>query len=268
MKDRDSVSNFFDTHFDTIRILARKFNSYDDTDAYTIRQWIHQFDEDDWPLAIKILNYIDFYKPGRIITECRNLYEQLESIPNYQINRTIFSVFGGPGHSNSIILPSFRRGSGLRHYRYDSRFEYYSTLYQREPDAWYVFIEDFVGSGDSIIRHWSNLSGFYPPSDDLFLLTIAIHDEALTRLNDELPFEVIQNRLIRDNEKYCSEENQHFSADEKERIHHYCEIAGENPMGWGDCQSNVIFHYRSPNNTISLLRSNNARWHGLFKRYI
>ena len=71
-----------------------------------------------------------------------------------------------------------------------------------------------------------------------------------------------------DNDKFLSAQNMNYTDEEKNRIMSYCQRAREYPIGYGNCQSNIIFYYRAPNNVISILRANNDNWQGLFIRHI
>jgi len=133
-----------------------------------------------------------------------------------------------------------------------------------EPEARLFFVEDFIGTGDSTFKIWKKISDIH--QEDLYLLVITGHQEGIDRIENELPITVICNRIITDNRKWFSNSNTTFSAQEKSKIKEYCNFAGSQPEGYKQCQSNVVFFYRAPNDIISILRCNNSNWKGLFIR--
>jgi len=259
---------FFDEHNDQIRRLVQKFSGYSvDIDAETLRSWIRQFDEEDWNLALKILEWVNYYSNDRIVRELQSLSKQIK-VRGFNLDNSYFAPFCRVGHSGEIILERYRFANKLKSRKFDDHFIHLSKLnllYDQRGASLY-FLEDFIGTGNQTLYIWDKIADFVPPNNDLYLLVIVGHEEGIKRVVEKLPLEVVCNRTIYENEKIFSDANNTFSDDEKRRIREYCNRAGEWPEGYGRCQSNVVFYYRAPNNTISILRANNPKWKGLFIR--
>ena len=79
---------------------------------------------------------------------------------------------------------------------------------------------------------------------------------------------ILAVHYLEESDRVFSSENDIFTEGEKETLRRYCDGTGmDNPSGYGDCQAKVVFHYRTPNNTISILGAENANWRGIFPRY-
>lgn len=260
--------SFFDANNDQIRRLVQKFTGYPiNIDAESLREWIRQFDENDWPLALKILDWVDYYNNPRICGELHDFYQQIQT-RGCNINNSYFASFCPAGHSGEIILERFRFANNFKTRRFDRSFIHLSELnlmYSVRGSSFF-FIEDFIGTGNQTVEMWERISNFVPPKNNLFLFVITGHEEGIERVEEETPLEVICNRVIYDDMKIFSEANQTFSRDEQQRVRRYCENVEHWPEGYGGCQSKVIFFYRAPNNTISILRCNAPQWNGLFLR--
>lgn len=262
--------SFFDDNNTQIRRLVQKFTGYAITiDAESLRGWIRQFEEEDWPLALKILDWVNYYDNAQICRELHNFYGQIQT-RGCNINNSYFVPFCRVGHSGEIINERFRFANNFKTRNFDDRFVHSAALnlkYNVKHSSFF-FLEDFIGTGDQTIEMCGRILEFVPADNDLFLFVITGHEEGIERVERETPLEVICNRVIYDDAKCFSDNNPNFSQDERERIREYCDRVGNWPDGYGGCQSNVIFYFRAPNNTISILRANTRNWNGLFNRHM
>lgn len=264
------MAAFFDAHNDEINTLVTKFRGYPiNIDPPSIRNWIRQFEEEDWSLALKILNWVDYYDQARVVRELQNIHGQISALPNFDLNNSYFAPFCRVGHSGQIIIDRYRYGNKLKSHALDDSFivpAQLNLLYD-EKDAYFFFLEDFIGTGSETFKIWKKVADYVPSEDNLYLLVLTGYAEAIARIEEKLPLQVVCNRVIHENEKPLHDSNDLFLNEEKTKIRSYCEQAGSLPLGFGDCQSNVIFFYRAPDNVISILRCNTS-WKGLFVRNI
>lgn len=200
------------------------------------------------------------------------------------LNDTLFSSFTTPGKSGDELLPKYRLANNMRSRKYDNFFIHISDLvnFIEEPELGssaieekiepkkiknFVLIDDFVGTGSQAVKIWEDIEGFLVNVEEIFLLVIYAFDEGIKNIERETPMKVISNYCLPATRRLFSINNTHFSSEEKIWLKNYCEIAGSWPMGYGDCQSTVVFCHRIPNNTISILRAKTQNWTGLFSRY-
>jgi hypothetical protein len=125
-----------------------------------------------------------------------------------------------------------------------------------------------VGSGNQAVETWRNIVGLTNPEHQCVLAVHAAFQEGVDYVHQETRLQVLSNRIMTEADKIFSSQNSTFTSYEKKRLLAYCRRAGEFPDGYRSMQSNIVFYHRSPNNCISILRSNNSRWRGLFVRNI
>lgn len=262
--------SFFEQNDAQIRALAAKFTGYTVAiDHISIRSWLRQFDEEDMIVGLKLLDYVNYYDPARMLTEAQLLHQQIQSIPGgFNLSNSYFAGFSRAGHSSGIVLERYRLANGFSRPSYDRHFIYLSELSRLfdKRDAKYFFVEDFVGTGNSAVEIWETIRDFVPNHENAYLLLYVCHDEGKRKIESETPLQVFSNRILYENDEIFSPHNTFFATSEKERLRAHCERAGSEPEGYGACQSNAIFYYRAPNNCISILRCNTRNWRGLFIR--
>jgi hypothetical protein len=263
---------FLEANDTQIRDLSDKFTGYTvQIDHLSIRRWLRQFDLNDMYLGLKLLEYIDYHNPAQLIDECKLLQNQINALPGgFNLVTSYFAGFSRAGHSSGILLERYRLANNFASPRYDAHFIYLSALnlFFDKKDAKFFFIEDFAGTGDSTIEIWNEIRDFIPNPDNVYLLLCAVDDQARQRITIETPLKIIPNKILFNTYRIFSPQNIFFTEDEKNKLRVYCERAGSEPLGYGNNQSNVVFFYRAPNNIISILRSNNNNWKGLFVRFL
>jgi len=261
---------FFEQYDYRIRELAQKFAGYTIAiDHISIRNWLRQFDEEDRILGLKLLDYVNYYDPARMLREARVLHQQIQSLlGEFDLADSYFAGFSFAGHSSGIVLERYRLANRFSRPRHNGHFIYLSELNRLfdKKDAKFFFIEDFAGTGNTTIEIWEKIRDFVPNHENVYLLLYVAHEEGKRKIEQETPLQVISNKINYEADKVLSAQNTFFTNEEKEKLRNYCEKAGSEPEGYGTCQSNTIFFYRAPNNCISILRCNNRNWRGLFIR--
>jgi hypothetical protein len=269
------AQDFYAIHNREIERLERKFSGYfPEIDSYSIREWLQQFENDaDREVGIRLLGYVKYYKNSHITDEAKELYLHIQQLDQFNVNCSYFIGFGNAGHGSDIIVERFRYGNNLKGRRYEDRFRVLAELESLPVDLFtrLFFIDDFIGTGDNAIKVWTSVKRFLPKqtnTENLYLLVIAAHEEGKRAVETKTPLKVIPNNIVFENQKILSVNNTYFSTDQRKTIQKYCGRAATGTVkaqGYGCCQSNVVFHYRAPNNVISMLISN-GEWKGLFMR--
>jgi len=256
-------------HDNRIVDLAQKFNSYGQgIDKISIIKWLGQFEHKHLPIALKLLETVDYYGPARVLYEFKESYKQLVQLEGPDLSNKLFASFGYPGHSGDEMIYKFRLTNQLADKRWNVNFLYLSDIgsYIDRNNLTFVFINDFVGSGKQAVETWENVQGFVSEKHAVYLIVMAAYQEGMKRINEKTRLRVVANRTLGDESKVFSERNPAFSLSEKTILSGYCQRAGGVTQGYGGIQSLIIFHYRAPNNSIPILWCNNRRWKGLFVR--
>lgn len=271
---RHLAEAFLESHDPEISRLERKFSSYSlaSISKSEIRIWLRQFLEEHLYIGLKLLQSVDFYEPPRIIRDFRTAHEQfLATINDQSLQRVFFFPFGHAGKSGSALSYHYRTANNISPQKFKYNFTELTTLFEEEADQEYklVFIDDFIGTGNQAIDTWERLREIpFPRNSEVFLLTLVGFDQAIREVSKKTDLRIITPRLLSDEDRIFSPTNACFDENEKKILKGYCERVGPWSEGFGDSQSLIVFHYRIPDNTISILRCRGEGWVPLFPRYV
>jgi hypothetical protein len=199
---------------------------------------------------------------------------------NGSFENVYFAGFTSPGKSGEWITSDFRFAVGMKALELDDRFIHLSSLNQyrivRELEdtpktRFFVFLDDYVGTGDSALKTWTNIQADTNDTDRYILATLVATEEALARIKKLTPdLKVVYGRRIKTTCKVFHPQNKMFTSDEKAIIRNYCTRANPiNPTGYGDIQSLVVFYQRVADNVIPVLNwFSDGVWEPLFPRTI
>ncbi len=263
-------NRFFTQNAQNIDSLARTFSGHASViDVYKIRNWLSQFSDDHLDIGLKLLRNVLYYDYPAIVHELKILHETLKQI-NENRRTMLLSSLGAVGTSSGALMHAYRLANHLTRDQFDRLFASPSTLtnHSDRDDIMLVFVDDLVGTGNQFIDAWMNLQGVINEENEVYVGVICATEGGIERIERETDgrVNVVCNRTLGEDDKIFSNTNPNFTAQEKGIIRRYCIAAGSEPEGFGNCQLSLIFHYRAPNNVISILRSNNQRWKGLFVR--
>jgi hypothetical protein len=158
-----------------------------------------------------------------------------------------------------------------------------SSFLQRAPDVkTVVFLDDFIGSGQSLQKQLKMLAsnhGHTLRNQNLNFFYIAVAgfqhgqkavEEVISDLHLPLKLHVCDSL---DESDRCFNKSSRYFPDEHERIqarqiaHDFgFQLVRENSLGWGNCQSAVIFPDNCPNNNLPILWAEVNSWQPLFRR--
>ena len=158
-----------------------------------------------------------------------------------------------------------------------------STVKQNENIKALLFIDDFIGSGDSIS---SNLKTFVNDYQEIKELDIKIYIGIITGfLNAKDKIEEVikdiginasvyicnplneQNKCFDDKSTIFSNQNDRMLA--KDICYEQgVKLVKDNPFGYGDCQATVVFPNTCPNDCLPILWASINGWVSIFPRKV
>ncbi len=145
-----------------------------------------------------------------------------------------------------------------------------------------VFVDDFIGSGESSIENITKLSEHYPkmfanPDINFHYGIVCGHQEAKHKITTKmkrlkLNLIVHLSDILDDSDKVFGDNSKIFTAPAERyqaralAYHHGSNLVKNNPLGFNDCQSVIIFPKTIPNNSLPILWAENKDWKPLFSR--
>lgn len=241
----------------------------------SINDWLDQFAQDDRDAAARLLDVVDFYSMDRISGAFK---AALAALPGWHM--TIAQREGkwrftglarSAGESADAMMHRFRVANGLDAKKYNDLFIHPSQILLEKlgPDDTLVFVDDFVGTGDSVCKAWEeSFAELVPDIGRVFLVVVAAIEDGRKRVGKETSLTCVPGQELTDHDNFFADKCGAFSKAEKAAILRYCERAHRRePKGYGGCGLVVVFQHRSPNNTLPIFYVEHNRWSGLFPRH-
>lgn len=256
-----------------------------------IKQWLDNFTgeivgdrEAEQSLALWLLYHFVYYTDRDVRTLCKSLYRQilhhllidlqeeweLEKKLEWIYTHTVYMGLGNESESGNTILYYFRQENNLAKQCFELRDE---TKY-------IVFIDDITISGTQASFYLKNYSG---SSNKLYFATLLSTSLATQRIKEKAEgIPIICTMTLEERDKAFSDNSYIFSNKRinKYRLlvrtlcEHYGTIAAEgyegmknDPLGFGDGQYLIGFHYNTPNNTLPIFWGEGNSWTPIFKRH-
>ena len=258
-----------------------------------IRAWLAQFDDYvSQRLMFKVLQGLRFYSDDLMRAKMREAHGIVRRDLVRRVERgkrkrgdILVSYLDSPGKSGGGKYAKLYADENRIYFgNVVERSKLAEVVSQREDVQALVFIDDFIGTGGSAQAYLKQLaeeSGQILREADLRIYFIAVTGFQESQSNIEgtiaecnLPIEIhICDPL--DSSARCFEENSRIFPDESERLQamrvaheHGVRIMKRNPLGYGDCQTAIVFPDSCPNNNLPILwaESDEPPWRPLFKR--
>ncbi len=135
-----------------------------------------------------------------------------------------------------------------------------------------IFIDDYIGSGNSFKSFWSRIGTYYNENNNYILAPLIAHQQGIKSIKSDIPIKIISpTKPIPITSKIFHNKNNTFTKNEKLIIKKYCDKMGytlQNRYGFMDTQSMVVIYERSSNNVLPILYDTKNNWTPLFPRKI
>jgi hypothetical protein len=240
----------------------------------TIENWLKQFKPRDRDLAARLLDSVDFYAGQRIAASLRNALGSIEGWHANPARRTgrwrFVSFSGSAGKSGDAMLHQFRLANNLDGRQSDEMFVYRSDLIRERltSDDTVVLVDDLTATGTQVCEVWEqHFAELVAGAGRTFLIVVLAGRGARKEIKNKTGLRLIPGHELREKDSLFSDECEHFTDEEKNRLRAYSRIANAAlPAGFGDCGYLLVFQHRCPNNSVPLLHACNSKWSGLFPR--
>jgi hypothetical protein len=269
-----------------------------------VRAWLNQFaDNESQRLMLKILQNIIFYAADSIrakMKEAQGIVQRGLVLKLKERRRKrgdiLVSYLDNPGKSGAYLAKLYADENNIYKDNVIERSKITETLKAktRELHAFaLVFVDDFVGTGNSACQYFRSLveehgetlkklskePGEIPGTSKLqmFFITITGFQEAQAEIEEVLEFLALPVKVhicdpLDESAKAFSNNSQIFTdLDERDKAKRIAEGTGSvlvknAPLGYGDCQTTVVFEHNCPNNSLPILWGESKNWLPLFKR--
>jgi len=224
-----------------------------------------QFRDQHWELGLRLLESVEYYDQHRILIDSRPLHNQALSIIGPSQEPFYVAALTTGGKSGDEILYKYRLANRLKANQLITLADL--PRFTEDPSANFIFVDDIIGSGDQVLETWRNIVGLLNPAHRFVLAVHLAFGKAVDKIENEQGPRVVCNRILTEHDMVFANSNSRFSEAEKDILLRYCLRAKDWPRGYRNGELTVVFYYRTPDNSISILRSRNPKWQGLFPRH-
>ncbi len=240
-------------------------------------KWILQFDSEDYDLAIRILEHLNFLSFGDIKNALSIAYSKLirksvEKGTKITNRNTLFAGLGENGKSGSMISYHFRVINDIS----EENFSDNEELIETGEIENIVLIDDILSTGFQASKEIIKLTEKVTPFGvkNIFLLTVCGMKDGIIKVEEEtkaytfsaIEYSTKDTVIDLDGRFYKGlsiEERERF----KSRMKYYGKIAYQKqPLGFGEIGGLIAFDFNTPNTTLPLIWSDSNSWIPLFKR--
>lgn len=240
-------------------------------------KWILQFDSEDYDLAIRIIEHINFLNFGDIKSALSIAYSKLirksiEKGTKITHKNTLFAGLGDNGKSGSMISYHFRVINELS----EENFNDNEDLIETGDIENIVLIDDILSTGFQATKEIIKLTEKVTPFGvkNIFLLTVCGMKDGILKVEEETKaytFSAIEystkDTAIDLDGKFYHGLNYEERERLKSRIEYYGKIAYQKqPFGFGQIGGLIAFDFNTPNTTLPIIWSDSNSWIPLFKR--
>jgi hypothetical protein len=256
-----------------------------------VRAWLEQFDDYvSQRLMFKVLQGLRFYSDDQMRAKMREAHGIVRRGLVRRIEKgkrkrgdILISYLDGPGKSGGgRYAKLYADENGIYYKNVVERSKLAEVVSQREDLQALVFVDDFIGTGESAQTYFKRLakeSGRVLRESGLkiYFIVVTGFQEGQSRVEEtiaecNLPIEVHICDPLDSSAKCFSEDSQIF-PNETERLQamriaqeHGARIVKHNPLGYGDCQTAIVFPDSCPNNNLPILWAESKDWRPLFRR--
>lgn len=248
-------------------------------------RWLQNFEEDEWAMALNVLDKVVYYSSDRIDGTVELYIKQI--IQKYQNEHIYILPSGSVGKSGHVM--AYHAKKVIEKLENEGLPKDVLTLLNLKnvgnikKKSVIVLLDDFSGTGESILKFYDrNLKGVVDAEQiHLCALTVAYLEKASVFLkkncNIELYGEFHQIAFARRGSVFGYERNMILARD-------FCFKKGEillpnwknedlKPLGYKNGQALVCFEHTTPNNTLpilwyeELIPGTDKKWNAIFPRF-
>jgi hypothetical protein len=255
-----------------------------------VRSWLSQFrDESSRRIMFRLLQGVRFYSGDRIRQKLREahgtvgrsvVWQRKERQPKRR--DLIVSALGGLAHSGAEYARRYADENMVYPDNVVDLASLHSTVAKRPESQAVVFIDDFIGTGQSLVEELDGAAEILKSISGtsirrIFLLTVVgfvdgqkLIEEKLSSLSLGLTIHICdplddRDKLFSDNSSVFPEPNVRLRA--KDLAYEYgVTLLPDAPLGYGDTQAAVVFESKIPNNCPPILWKSGKSWVPLFPR--
>lgn len=231
-----------------------------------ILNWINQFESDEIPLVLRLVENFNYLSIEKIENQCKILYQKILSLYNNDISNLVFIPFGRASKSSGIITYYFRVVNEIPDEKFVSSDSLSSSKLKNKI---LIFIDDILASGHQALHEISKVSNQI--DNKLCLSVLVACEQGIELLYEKSNIDIVSSLEIKRTDNPLDNENMLFNnIIDKEKVRNIIVKYGKqgkysNPFGYEGTSLLLGFHFNTPDNTFPMFWSGGDSFKPLLK---
>lgn len=235
-----------------------------------IIRWLENFEEDEVDLAIDLLSVYEYIPFNEFMFRLNDLlFEVLKTIPTGE--KIIIFPYGKVGKSGTLVTYPLKNTDAFKKRQDDILLTHdYENIKNPEEYKHFVFLDDFIGSGQTFCTEYSKMDNVRKwiednKIDSVYLLATIIMAEGKKYIQDRFStVKIIAEERNKIFDKALSPLKAFGNIDAIDNMAK--KHGGKNAYGYDKSQSLISYFHCTPNNTLSVIWSE-SKWFPIFPRF-
>jgi len=252
---------------DEVAQAVDEFGDHEGIREARVLRWLEQFADDDLPLAIDLIRSVKYFGAANIRSMTKQLFRMTtDELVERGYRSAVFVAAGRSGSGAAPVVRVLRELVRHTPHRVVDML-HVAKIAPGEVDA-IVFLEDFSGTGDTLVDWWANVESIVRPSNAAIFVGLLILNERARHRIEEFA-DVLCVTELGPEANVLAGESTTFSEAQKRQLLEYCRGTNCGPrfeQGYGACGLVVALKHGCPNNSLPILWYESGAWHALFTR--
>lgn len=244
-----------------------EFGDHEGIKEARVLRWLEQFADDDLALAIDLIGAVRYFGAANIRAMTKQLFRMaIDELAERGYGSAVFVAAGRSGSGAAPVVRVLHELVRRTPHRIVDML-HVARIAPGDVDA-IVFLDDFSGTGDTLVDWWENVEPIVRPSNAaIFVGLLILNERARSRIEEFA--DVLCVTELGPEANVLSVESTTFSDAQKQQLLKYCRDTKCGPryeQGYGACGLVVALKHGCPNNSLPILWHESEAWHALFTR--
>jgi len=265
IKDRPTINNFLkDIEPDLVNQIIKWKEKIPEKN---IQEWLLNFESTvDRKTALKILNKISYVTYNDLKSLCSILYNRIQNQLGDSFENCRYSFIDKVTSGSAHIQKLFQEQNNIA----EEKFSTLESLPQVSELTPLILLDDFIGSGQTFSKWFKNtkiIQDLQKNNYQVYYCVLTAFEKGKLFIESDVSIPVMFGYLYEKNQQV--KDGNLFENDDKEKIiklvDAYAPKLSDYSWGYDDCQLLVAFESNIPNNSLSILWSDQG-WKPLIER--
>lgn len=242
-------------------------------------KWVLQFDRDDYPLALRIIESIDVLAQRDVraafeVAQAKLERAAVEKGAPIKRSNTLYAGVGQAAKSGALMAYHYRLTAEIAESDFFVQDEEEEIDFSKIDNV--VLLDDVIGTGQSVTTDVARIAEevhSLARSRNIYVLTVAGYEEGITHVVEKTGASVISALEYASKDTVKDLDAAFYAglpmaerARTLERIKRYCRLAARSDLGYGNVGGLLVFDHNTPNTSLPLIWAGGNGWIPLFPR--